>query len=106
MIVNRICEQELYAQIFLYVVPVFVTSILLGVWGLNIVTRMLNPSFPDMNLRGKYLALQLVLMANKLQPIISTLIVANVDFHCTFPLTAALYRQGMSDGGGEESKSM
>ena len=74
--------------------PVFFTSILFGVWGLNIITRMLGPKFPELGLRRKYLALQLVLMANKLQPLIGMIVVAHVDFNCQYPLTTALYKHG------------
>lgn len=78
----------------MYFVPVFFTSILFGVWGLNIITRMLGPKFPDFALRWKYLALQLVLMANKLQPLVGMVVVANVDFECHYPLTTAVYKHG------------
>lgn len=74
--------------------PVFFTSILFGVWGLNIITRMIGPKYPNLCLRPKYLALQLVLMANKLQPLIGMIIVANVDIECQHPLTTSLYKHG------------
>lgn len=87
-------SQSLYNKVFLYLLPVFFTSILLGVWGLNMITRMLGPKFPDLSLRRKYLALQLVLMANKLQPLIGMIVVSNVEIPCSYPLTTALYKHG------------
>lgn len=74
--------------------PVFVSSILLGVWGLNIITRMIAPHFPGLNLKGKYFALQLVLMTNKLQPILGNVIITNVQMPCSYPLTTMLYKNG------------
>lgn len=87
-------QQDLYNRLFLYILPVFVTSILFGVWGLNLITRMLGPKFPDYSMRRKYVAVQLVLMANKLQALIGMVIVGNVDFECEYPLTTAVYKHG------------
>lgn len=86
----------MYNKVFLYFAPIFFTSILFGVWGLNIITRMVAPKYPELNLRGKYFALQLVLMANKLQPIIGTIVVVNTNFDCVYPLTTSLYKHGES----------
>lgn len=41
---------ELYLQSFIYIVPFMVTSILIGVWGLNVAVRMIAPYFPEQNL--------------------------------------------------------
>ncbi|XP_063696761.1 organic solute transporter alpha-like protein [Culicoides brevitarsis] len=57
-----------FNSIILYATPFIVGPILLGVWGLNIMLRMFDEAAPDYKLKGKYFALQLVLIFCKLLP--------------------------------------
>lgn len=43
---------------------------MIGVWGLQINTRMIAPYIPQYNLMGKYFAIQFVIILYKLQPAI------------------------------------
>ncbi|XP_055692219.1 organic solute transporter alpha-like protein [Lutzomyia longipalpis] len=85
-------NDRLYSKVFLYYLPFIITSILLVIWGLNIIVRMMAPNYPQLRLRPKYFALQFVLMMTKIQPGIGNVIVANIDFPCWYPLTPALYK--------------
>ncbi|XP_059622913.1 organic solute transporter alpha-like protein [Phlebotomus argentipes] len=85
-------NNQLYSRVFLYFLPFIITSIILCIWGLNIIVRMMAPCFPDLHLRAKYFALQFVLMMTKIQPGIGNAIVANIEFPCWYPLTPALYK--------------
>ncbi|GAB0090720.1 Organic solute transporter alpha-like protein [Sergentomyia squamirostris] len=83
---------KLYSQVFFYFLPFIITSILLCIWGLNVIVRMMAPCFPELRIRPKYFALQFVLMMTKIQPAIGSVIVANMDFPCWYPLTPSLYK--------------
>lgn len=50
--------------------PFMLTSILTGVWGMNVTLRMLMPHCMEYKLRGKFMAIQVVLITCKLQPYI------------------------------------
>ncbi|XP_036141781.1 organic solute transporter alpha-like protein 3 isoform X2 [Monomorium pharaonis] len=78
-------------QYGIFLQPVMVISILLGIYSLTITTRTLHTAIPEAKLHFKTLVLQLVLLFSKLQTgIIKALPSAGV-FPCNPPLTPAVY---------------
>lgn len=60
--------QELYQQMYPFISIFIVISILIGVWGLQISSRMIANHLPEHRILKKYFAIQLVLILYKLQP--------------------------------------
>lgn len=60
--------QQLYDQMQPFVMIFIVTSIGIGVWSLQITSRMIASHLPEHRIMPKYFAIQLVLILYKLQP--------------------------------------
>lgn len=61
--------QRFFYRMLPYFAPFIVTSILTGVWGLQIIARMVSRYLPDHKIMHKYFAIQLVLFIYRFQPI-------------------------------------
>ncbi|XP_011161887.2 organic solute transporter alpha-like protein 3 [Solenopsis invicta] len=84
-------DPMLATQYAIFLQPVMIISILLGIYSLTIATRTLHAAIPEAKLHFKTLVLQLVLLFSKLQTgIIKALPAAGV-FPCNPPLTPAVY---------------
>ncbi|XP_065084663.1 organic solute transporter alpha-like protein [Ochlerotatus camptorhynchus] len=86
---------ENFNSIILYFVPFIVLSIILGVWGLNIIVRMVSPLHSEFKLMGKYVVLQAVLLLCKIQPVVIMGIVTYVTPSCDFPLTLQVQKNAV-----------
>ncbi|XP_053671214.1 organic solute transporter alpha-like protein [Anopheles nili] len=84
-----------FNRIILYFVPLIVVSILLGVWGLNVLVRMLSPLYSDLKLMGKYFVLQAVLILCRIQPLIIAAIVGSTIAECAFPMTLQVQKNAV-----------
>uniref|UniRef100_A0A182QJU1 Organic solute transporter alpha-like protein n=1 Tax=Anopheles farauti TaxID=69004 RepID=A0A182QJU1_9DIPT len=84
-----------FNRIILYFVPFIVISILLGVWGLNVLVRMLAPLYSDLKLMGKYFVLQAVLILCRIQPLIIAAIVSSTVSECAFPITLQVQKNAI-----------
>lgn len=60
--------QELYHQVYPFISIFIVISIVIGVWSLQITSRMIAKHLPEHRILQKYFAIQLVLILYKLQP--------------------------------------
>lgn len=87
--------QPNFNRIILYFVPLIVISILLGVWGLNILVRMLAPLYSDLKLMGKYFVLQAVLILCRIQPLVIAGIVSSSISDCVFPITLQVQKNAI-----------
>lgn len=68
--------------------PFLIASILTGVWGLNVTLRMLMSHCAEFKLKGKFLAIQLVLITCKLQPYIVNEVMKGQHIESTeYPVT-------------------
>ncbi|KAG5674506.1 hypothetical protein PVAND_004468 [Polypedilum vanderplanki] len=76
--------------LMLYFLPVIATSILLAVWGFNVIIRMLVPYYSNLNLLKKFLAFQLVLVSCKFQPVLLNLILRNYIETCDGAITVVV----------------
>ncbi|XP_052865002.1 organic solute transporter alpha-like protein [Anopheles cruzii] len=88
-------DHDNFNRIILFFVPWIVTSILLGVWGLNILVRMISPLYSDLKLMGKYFVLQAVLILCRIQPLVITAIVSSSVADCSFPLTLQVQKNAI-----------
>ncbi|XP_029675832.1 organic solute transporter alpha-like protein 3 isoform X2 [Formica exsecta] len=84
-------EPILATQYGVYLQPVMVISILLGIYSLTIATKTLHAVAPEANLHFKTLVTQLVLLFSKLQAGIIKLLPATGLFPCNPPLTPEIY---------------
>lgn len=84
-----------FNYIILYFVPFIVVSIILGVWGLNIIVRMVHPLYNEFQLMAKYVVLQAVLILCKLQPLVIMALVTYVTPSCAFPLTLQVQKNAV-----------
>ncbi|KAM0727344.1 Organic solute transporter alpha-like protein 3 [Formica fusca] len=84
-------EPILATQYVVYLQPVMVISILLGIYSLTIATKTLHAVAPEANLHFKTLVTQLVLLFSKLQAGIIKLLPATGLFPCNPPLTPEIY---------------
>uniref|UniRef100_A0A182PKH2 Organic solute transporter alpha-like protein n=1 Tax=Anopheles epiroticus TaxID=199890 RepID=A0A182PKH2_9DIPT len=84
-----------FNRIILYFVPLIVISILLGVWGLNILVRMIAPLYSDLKLMGKYFVLQTVLILCRIQPLVIAAIVSSSITDCAFPNTLQVQKNAI-----------
>lgn len=86
-------EQEMYDKVFIFFVPFIVTSIICGLWGLNITVKMISKLFPDHNLLKKMFSLQLILLLCKLQYVILDTQLNHIDFGGIYPITNTIFKQ-------------
>ncbi|XP_055603154.1 organic solute transporter alpha-like protein [Uranotaenia lowii] len=84
-----------FNRILTFFVPFIVVSIILGVWGLNIIVRMVGPLHVELKLMGKYAVLQLVLILCKIQPLIIMGLVTYITPRCDFPLTLQVQKNAV-----------
>ncbi|KAL9697373.1 hypothetical protein quinque_000814 [Culex quinquefasciatus] len=84
-----------FNRIILYFVPFIAGSILLGVWGLNILVRMIAPLYEEFKIMGKYVVLQAVLILCKIQPVVIMVIVTYVTPRCDFPLVLQVQKNAV-----------
>lgn len=90
-------EEPNKLPIFTFYLGVFVvTSILTGVWGLNIALRLLVPFCAEYRLKGKFLAIQLVLITCKLLPYIVHQVMKSVysQGSSNYPMTPRVNTNG------------
>lgn len=88
-------DVENFNRIILYFVPFIVVSIIAGVWGLNIIVRMVNPLYSEFKVMGKYVVLQAVLILCKVQPLVIMGLVTYVTPSCAFPLTLQVQKNAV-----------
>ncbi|XP_055643180.1 organic solute transporter alpha-like protein [Toxorhynchites rutilus septentrionalis] len=88
-------EIQKFNQIILYFVPFIVISIILGVWGLNIIVRMIAPMQEELKVMAKYVALQPVLILCKVQPLVIMVIVTYVTPKCEFPMVLQVQKNAV-----------
>ncbi|CAL1673177.1 unnamed protein product [Lasius platythorax] len=84
-------EPILATQYGVYLQPVMVISILLGIYSLTVATKTLHAVAPEANLHLKTLVSQLVLLFSKLQAGIIKGLPATGVFPCNPPLTPVIY---------------
>ncbi|KMQ89304.1 organic solute transporter alpha-like protein, partial [Lasius niger] len=84
-------EPILVTQYGVYLQPVMVISILLGIYSLTVATKTLHAVAPEANLHLKTLVSQLVLLFSKLQAGIIKGLPATGVFPCNPPLTPIIY---------------
>ncbi|XP_011263634.1 organic solute transporter alpha-like protein [Camponotus floridanus] len=85
-------ESTLPTQYGIYLQPVMVISILLGIYSLTITTKTLHTTIPEANLHFKALVSQLLLLFSKLQAaVIIKGLPATGIFPCNLPLTPTIY---------------
>lgn len=84
-------EPMLAMQYSVYLQPIMVTSILLGIYSLTITTKSLHAVAPEAKLRYKTFVSQLVLLFSKLQLGIIKSLPATGLFPCNPPLSPAIY---------------
>ncbi|XP_011694657.1 PREDICTED: organic solute transporter subunit alpha-like [Wasmannia auropunctata] len=84
-------DPMLATQYGVFLQPVMVISILLGIYSLTVTTKTLHTAAPEAKLHFKTLVLQLVLLFSKLQSGIIRALPAAGVFPCNPPLTPAIY---------------
>ncbi|KAG4070700.1 hypothetical protein HA402_013620 [Bradysia odoriphaga] len=85
-------DSVLYSNISFYFMPFMGISILAGVWGLQMTSRMFSPLFVEYKLTPKYIAVQLVLLICKLQPLIAQIeLKINGPNDIGYPITRKVY---------------
>lgn len=84
-------DPMLATQYGVFLQPVMVISILLGIYSLTVTTKTLHTAAPETKLHFKTLVLQLVLLFSKLQSGIIRALPAAGVFPCNPPLTPAIY---------------
>ncbi|BES92912.1 Hypothetical protein NTJ_05721 [Nesidiocoris tenuis] len=84
-------EQSLYQVNHNYFLPIMITSILTGIWGMVMTTKMLIPVLPEHKLQGKFLVLQLVLVLAKFQGLAAKAFASGDFFPCRHPITPTVY---------------
>ncbi|XP_055388428.1 organic solute transporter alpha-like protein [Condylostylus longicornis] len=89
-------EESIYKVCNWYFAPFMFTSILTGVWGLNIVTRMVDSHVKNLNMKKKFFALQFILIFCKLQFIILNSSLDGVYLGSQgYPITDTVYKQAI-----------
>lgn len=71
--------------------PVIIFSILCGIWGMIMTMTMLGDVLKEHNVRGKFFALQFVLLLAKLQGLLARFAVTSELFPCKMPITPTVY---------------
>ncbi|KAK4886247.1 hypothetical protein RN001_002518 [Aquatica leii] len=84
-------RESLYQINYIYVQPVIVASIFIGIWSMSMTIQLLKDVLKDYNIFSKFIALQLVLMSSKLQALIIKGIVWLRVLPCHPPLTPTVY---------------
>lgn len=72
--------------------PFTAISIMLAVYGFNLLVRMIAPIYPDQRVFGKYIAFQLILVFVKLQPTVLQFLLMNAFNVCCLPYTIPMQR--------------
>lgn len=86
--VINIEDPSKFGRSMLFLGPFMIVSILTGVWGLNVTLRMLMTHCAEFKLKGKFLAIQLVLITCKLQPYIVNEVMKSRHIQSTeYPVT-------------------
>lgn len=80
-----------------YFQPVVIMSILTGIWGMVMTTRMLMPVLKEHLLQGKFLVLQMVLLFAKFQGFIAKIVAHSDIFPCKHPITPTVYTNRKMD---------
>ncbi|XKL66080.1 hypothetical protein PGB90_009500 [Kerria lacca] len=84
-------EESLYQVNYVYMQPVIIVSIFSGLWGMIMTMTMLRDVLKEHNIRGKFFALQLVLLLAKLQGLLARFAVWGDVFPCKLPITPTVY---------------
>ncbi|XP_037032997.1 organic solute transporter alpha-like protein isoform X2 [Bradysia coprophila] len=85
-------DSVLYSNISYYFMPFLGISVLSGVWGLQMASRMFSPLFIEYKLTPKYIAVQMVLLICKLQPLIAQIeLTINGSNDNGYPITRKVY---------------
>ncbi|KAJ6636092.1 Organic solute transporter alpha-like protein [Pseudolycoriella hygida] len=85
-------DSVLFNDINFYFMPFMGISILIGIWGLQITSRMFSPLFLEYKIMPKYLSMQLVLLICKLQPLVAQIEVAvNGSSSDEYPITRKVF---------------
>lgn len=85
-------DSVLYGNISFYFMPLMGISILAGIWGLQMFSRMFAPLFLEYKITPKYIAVQLVLLICKLQALIAQIeLTINGPNDNSYPITRKVY---------------
>ncbi|KAF5285343.1 hypothetical protein FQA39_LY04442 [Lamprigera yunnana] len=84
-------RESLYEINYVYVQPLIVASIFIGVWGMSMTTQLLRDCLKGYWMNSKFIVLQLVLMLSKLQGLLIKALVWTDVLPCNPPLTSNVY---------------
>ncbi|SPP76538.1 organic solute transporter alpha-like protein [Drosophila guanche] len=84
---------QLYHQVVYFFIPFIVSSIVLGVWSLQITVRMVTKLRGDYQLRKKMFCLQLVVMLCKLQYLVLYDQLDDIKMGGEYPINHTVYKQ-------------
>ncbi|KAJ8934423.1 hypothetical protein NQ318_000640 [Aromia moschata] len=84
-------RESLYQINYMYVQPVVICSILIGIWGMSMTINVLKTSCEKYLLIGKFLVLQMVLIFAKLQGLSTRALVWFQVLPCKPPITPQVY---------------
>ncbi|XP_058976717.1 organic solute transporter alpha-like protein isoform X1 [Musca domestica] len=86
-------EKDLYHSVNMYFIPFLVSSILIGIWALNIVVRMVNSIHSEYGLMKKMFCLQLILLLCKLQYMLLDTQLNHIELGGYYPINHTIYKQ-------------
>ncbi|EDV97600.1 organic solute transporter alpha-like protein [Drosophila grimshawi] len=84
---------NLYHEVMLFFVPFLITSIVMGIWSLQITVRMITKLRGDYQLRKKMFCLQLVVMLCKLQYLFLYEQLNSFNLGGEYPINHTVYKQ-------------
>ncbi|XP_069669499.1 organic solute transporter alpha-like protein [Periplaneta americana] len=84
-------EDSLYQVNYVYVQPLIILSILLGVWGMSMAIKVLAEVLQPHRPQAKFLVLQAVLLLAKFQALAARIVVWSGLVACRPPITPAVY---------------
>jgi len=84
-------EQSLYQVNHNYFLPVIVTSIITGIWGMVMTLKMTEEVLKEYHLKGKFFVLQFVLIFAKFQAIAAKMVVWSNAIECRQPITPTVF---------------
>lgn len=87
-------HQQLYEQVQPFLTIFIVSSILIGVWSLQITSRMIAKHLPEHKIMHKYAAIQLVLILYKLQPTLMHGICSAVEMNTSHRIASKCIENG------------
>lgn len=75
----------------MYVQPIIILSIFLGIWGMSMTMKMLHDVLKDHSVPSKFMVLQMVLLFAKLQGLGTRITVWSGGLPCKPPISPTVY---------------